>query len=98
MVTILDTIAEKTKERIQEEKKSLSLARLKEMIKEKQVLEQEQAGNEHVAEKFRFAEYLGRPGMSFICEVKKASPSKGVSPIYGSQRSMKRRGQVPFPY
>ena len=78
VVTILDTIAEKTKERIQEEKKSLSLARLKEIIKEKQVLEQEQAGNEHVAEKFRFAEYLGRPGMSFICEVKKASPSKGV--------------------
>jgi len=28
---------------------------------------------------FRFEESLRQPGVSFICEIKKASPSKGVT-------------------
>lgn len=64
---ILDEIAAKTRERIQEEKKRLSPDVLR-----------EQAEKLPVTGEFPFEKALRQPGIRFICEVKKASPSKGV--------------------
>lgn len=61
-MTILDTIAEYTKERYKDKKV--------EDIKEKAL--KSQKGN------FAFEKSLKKDGLSFICEVKKASPSKGI--------------------
>lgn len=71
---ILETIADKTKERIAEEKRKLSLAELKSLVREKMAVETNTKENK----KFPFEAALAAEGMSFICEVKKASPSKGV--------------------
>ncbi len=64
---ILDEIAAKTRERIQAEKSRLPLSELRAVAK---YMDAETG--------FPFEKALARPGMSFICEVKKASPSKGV--------------------
>lgn len=66
--SILNEIADRTRERIVQEKKIVSL----ETIKEKALA---------LAEKKKspsFYEHLRKEGMSYICEVKKASPSKGL--------------------
>lgn len=67
MATILDTIAEYAKERVNEAKKNLSLEEIK-----KQAL----AMNTDTG--FPFEKALRGSDISFICECKKASPSKGV--------------------
>ena len=64
---ILEEIAAKTKERIEEEKSKRSLKELKAIAAE---LKKDTG--------FPFEAALAKPGMSFICEVKKASPSKGI--------------------
>lgn len=64
---ILEEIAAKTKERIATEKEKLPTAELKAQVKE---LDCDSV--------FPFERALAKKGMSFICEVKKASPSKGV--------------------
>lgn len=64
---ILDEIARKTKERIEEKKKLVSMEELK-----------EQALTLRTDTGFPFERALKKNGMSFICEVKKASPSKGL--------------------
>lgn len=64
---ILDEIAAKTMERIEAEKSRLPLAELKAQVSE---LDRNTG--------FPFEKALAKKGMSFICEVKKASPSKGV--------------------
>lgn len=64
---ILEEIASRTKERIEEEKRRLPCNELKARAA---------AMERHTG--FPFEKALGKPGMSFICEVKKASPSKGV--------------------
>lgn len=61
---ILEEIAEKTRERIQKEKLQLPLEQLKALA-------------EKAPQQPSFLEALKKPGMSYICEVKKASPSKG---------------------
>lgn len=66
-MNILDTIADRTRERILLEKKERPLARVR--------LEAEERRRET---RHSFREALAAPGMSFLCEVKKASPSKGV--------------------
>ena len=63
-MNILEEIAKKTKERIQEEKRKVPLDELKEKVR--------------IAKKGRFLNALQKEGMSYICEVKKASPSRGV--------------------
>ena len=63
-MNILEEIAKKTKERIQEEKRKVSLDELKEKVR--------------IAKKGRFLNALQKEGMSYICEVKKASPSRGM--------------------
>ncbi len=66
MSNILEEIAEKTKERVQKEKDRQSLASLRDDAEK--IKKQPPA----------FYDALKRTGMSFICEVKKASPSKGL--------------------
>ena len=62
-MNILEEIAEKTKRRIQEEKVRVPVEDLKERI---------------VKNDISFLKALKKEGMSYICEVKKASPSKGL--------------------
>lgn len=64
---ILNEIAEKTKERVEAEKKIISLAQLRETA----LSMKKDTG-------FPFRKALMQNGMSFICEVKKGSPSKGI--------------------
>lgn len=64
---ILDEIAEKTRERIRLEKQQVSAALMRSMAEELP------AGKD-----FPFRKALKAPGLSFICEIKKASPSKGL--------------------
>ena len=64
---ILDTIAEKTKERIAELKKQKSLEEIK-----------AEAGRLPVSDSFSFKKALKTNDIAFICEIKKASPSKGL--------------------
>ncbi len=65
-MTILDTIAEYTKQRIESEKKLEGAGSVKERAL------QLPKGD------FSFEKALRKPGLSFICECKKASPSKGI--------------------
>ncbi len=64
---ILDEIAAKAKIRVAESKKKIPLTQIKQMAEAKQV----DTG-------FPFEAELKKTDISFICEVKKASPSKGV--------------------
>lgn len=66
-MTILDEIAEKTRQRIAERKRRIPL---EEIRREAEGMELDTG--------FLFEQALKRKGMAFICEVKKASPSKGV--------------------
>lgn len=63
---ILQEIARRTRERIAAERERTPLAWLRAQAKEA------------AATGFPFEEALRKPGVSFICEAKKASPSKGV--------------------
>ena len=66
-MTILNEIAAKTRERVKEQKRIRSLEQLKDEV---------QAMNSDTG--YPFEKAIGKDGLSFICEVKKASPSKGV--------------------
>lgn len=76
---ILDTIAERTRERIREEKKRLPLSEIRREA-EIATREMDSMVYQHTSARtgFGFKKALGAPGISFICEVKKASPSKGI--------------------
>lgn len=63
---ILDQIAESTKKRVENEKANISLETVK-----AQALALPKGD-------FAFEKQIKKAGMSFICEVKKASPSKGI--------------------
>lgn len=69
---ILAEIAEKTKERIKEARRQMPLFEIRSNA--------EAVTSFGTGRKNRptFREALAAPGMSFICEIKKASPSKGV--------------------
>lgn len=69
-MSILNEIAARTKERIAEEKFKVPLREL--------ISQQNSNLAKHAEEKISFLETLKKPGMSYICEVKKASPSKGL--------------------
>ncbi len=69
---ILDEIAAYTRERVAEEKKSISLQEMRE-----KALAMERNDS------FPFEKALKGESISFICEVKKASPSKGlIAPVF----------------
>ena len=65
-MTVLDELAEYAKERVSEAKKNISLQEIK------------KAAYSMPKGDFSFEKALKKPGISFICECKKASPSKGV--------------------
>ena len=67
-MNILDQIAAQTRERIEEEKRQMPVKML--------IRQTEEAAPEK--SKQSFYEALKKPEMSYICEVKKASPSKGL--------------------
>lgn len=80
-MNILNEIAEKTRERIKEEKRRLPLPELKTRLREREAKlreEESRPAKQNGREKFSFRKALASPGMSYICEVKKASPSKGL--------------------
>lgn len=66
-MTILDQLAAHARQRVAADQEKHSLHELKARCKEAG-----RAGGE------RFFQAMKRPGISFICEVKKASPSKGI--------------------
>ena len=70
-MNILEEIAGKTRERIDQEKGKVSVAELKERI-------QDREQNPAILPTPSFYQALEKEGMSYICEVKKASPSKGL--------------------
>lgn len=72
-MNILEEIAGKTRERIAEEKRRVSLEELKGVLNEKK-----SSGKESRKRRKSFREALKQEGMSYICEVKRASPSKGL--------------------
>ncbi len=67
-MNILEEIAQKTRARTEEEKEQISLETVRRQAEEKAKC---QSG-------FPFEKALAAEGISFICEVKKASPSKGI--------------------
>jgi indole-3-glycerol phosphate synthase len=77
---ILEKIAAHARVRVDNYKQAVSLAQMKELAQE--VLNREGDGEGKVAPTargaFPFLSALRAPEMSFICEVKKASPSKGI--------------------
>lgn len=64
---ILDEIAERTRQRVAEQKQNISLEEMK-----------EKASQMEITMDFPFEKALRQDDISFICEVKKASPSKGL--------------------
>ena len=85
-MTILDEIAAKTKERIAEKKAKLPFEEVRSQAEELlRFKPQRKTGgaadsNEKLSfdHGFPFEQALRKPGISLICEVKKASPSKGL--------------------
>jgi len=71
-LTILDEIAEKTRERIEAQKEKIPERELKTRVSEILAKEKGECGGN------AFEAALVKDKMSFICEVKKASPSKGL--------------------
>ena len=69
MKNILEEIAARTRERITKEKSCISVSELENRIQEV---------NKNAGQKITFLQALQKDGMSYICEVKKASPSKGL--------------------
>lgn len=69
-MNILDELTEYARIRVQEAEKRKPLTEVRR--------EAEALAAEERAQAFRFEQALARPEMSFICEVKKASPSKGL--------------------
>lgn len=72
-MNILQEIAGRTIERIGKEKSNVPVSVLRERIGARE--EAEKAAG---LSGYPFRRALGKPGMSYICEVKKASPSKGL--------------------
>lgn len=70
---ILDRIAEDTRQRVMDAKLNISLEDLQDLIKDRK--EQKKIPRK---EAFAFEKALRNSKISFICEVKKASPSKGI--------------------
>ena len=66
-MTILDQLAAHAQERVAADKEKISLEAMKEL-----------AAQGGPADGQAFTDALKRPGLSFICEVKRASPSKGL--------------------
>lgn len=69
--TILDILADTARERVKKDKESVSFEEMKALAKAKECITDRTKG-------FPVEQALKQEGISFICEVKKASPSKGL--------------------
>ena len=69
MATILDQLADYARVRVAADKAKLPLDVLQQLVADEAML---------ARKPFAFEAALKQPGLSFICEIKKASPSKGV--------------------
>lgn len=69
--TILDTLANTARERVVRDKEKISLDEMKALAKAKECIKDTEKG-------FPVEQALRKKEISFICEVKKASPSKGL--------------------
>lgn len=76
---ILDEIAESTRKRVEEKKRKISFEEMKAMALKKVASQQVVPDGQG---SFPFEKALRDGDISFICEVKKASPSKGVIAEY----------------
>ena len=93
-MNILDTIVERTKERIREEKREIPPEEMRDWA------EAADRGEKESLPEFERA--LRRKGLSFICEVKKAfalqrADRPGVPISRNCRGTMKRRGRRLFP-
>ena len=79
-MNILNEIAAKTKERIQKEKLEIPEKDLIQMIQKRKVQMLLHPEQQSITSRtpHSFYQALKKEGMSYICEVKKASPSKGL--------------------
>jgi len=75
---ILGKIAESTLKRVEKAKESLSCGQARDQALEAAALEFKKNNLHGLEFILPFERALSSPGLSFICEVKKASPSKGV--------------------
>ena len=80
---ILDTLAASTRRRVEAAKEKIPLSTMMDLASQASESEREVplTGVQRNVTKesvFSFEKALKAPGMSFICEVKKASPSKGL--------------------
>lgn len=66
-MTILNEIAGRARERVEEKKRRIPPAAMRDLAEQKPAVPE-----------FSLETALSAPGISFLCEVKKASPSKGV--------------------
>ena len=71
-MNILHEIAEQTRKRVEARKKVLPLHRLM------KIMEMGAINDESANKNFPFEKALKSDGISFICEIKRASPSKGI--------------------
>jgi len=76
MTTILDKLTESTRARVEREKTQISPAEMRAAALASVAAVHSDANTD--TPRVRFEAALSKSGMSFICEVKKASPSKGV--------------------
>lgn len=70
-MTILEQLCEHAKTRVEADKKNISTEEMKRLAMNIRNAQER-------CEDFKFAKALRKEGLSFICECKKASPSKGV--------------------
>ena len=83
-MNILETITERTRERIAEEKKQIPLTEIRRQAEERLLQEQKEFRDKNgeqgeIQNRMpAFEKALRADGLSFICEAKKASPSKGL--------------------
>ena len=76
---ILDTIAAAARRRVEERKRIKPMALvMEEALTCAEGLKNKGGGNGEAKSRTAFEQALSGPGISFICEVKKASPSKGL--------------------
>ena len=69
--TILDILADAARERVRKDREKISFEQMKALAKAKECIRDRAKG-------FPVEQALKKDGVSFICEVKKASPSKGL--------------------